>query len=595
MERIRNFSIIAHIDHGKSTLSDRLLEICGLKQIDSEDLVLDDMELERERGITIKSQNARMPYQAEDGNEYILNLIDTPGHMDFSYEVSRSLSACEGAILLVDASQGIEAQTIVNYNLAKDINLEIIGVINKIDLPSANVDRVVESMENILDIPAEDIIKISAKTGEGTKELLEYIVKKIPPPQGSKEKSLKSLIIDSSYNPYRGVIIKVRIYDGEIKAGDKILFLSNKNKYEVDEIGIYQLKLKKTNKLSAGDVGYIIAGIKQIQDIHIGDTIINAESPGSKPLSGFKKIKPMVFAGIYPVDGDEYENLKIAMGKLQLNDSSLSYIANNSHALGFGFRCGFLGMLHMEIVQERLEREFNINPIITSPNVRYRIKPQNKEEIEIDNPADFPEDEKIEYIKEPVVEAIIISPSEYIGNIMTLMTDCRAKYKHTDYINKQKVELEYEMPFAELVFNFINRLKSATRGYASFDYEFSGYQKSKLVKVDIMVHKKKVDALSIITHKDKAYFHGRALTKKLKEVIPRQMFEVAIQAGIGSKIIARETIPAIRKDVIAKCYGGDITRKRKLLENQKAGKKRMKRVGSVDIPQEAFLSILKIT
>ena len=595
MERIRNFSIIAHIDHGKSTLSDRMLEICGLKQTDSDDLVLDDMALERERGITIKSQNARMEYQAQDGQKYILNLIDTPGHMDFSYEVSRSLSACEGAILLVDASQGIEAQTIVNYNLAAENNLSIIGVINKIDLPTANIEMVKKAMEDILAIPEEDIINISAKTGQGVGELMESIIQKISSPAGDRNKPLKGLIIDSNYNPFRGVIIKVRIFDGELKGGDKILFLSNNNSYEVDEVGIYQLKLNKVDKLSAGDVGYIVAGIKRIQDIHVGDTITSTGSPITKSLPGFKRIKPMVFAGIYPVEGDGYENLKNALEKLQLNDSSLSFIPNNSHALGFGFRCGFLGMLHMEIVQERLEREFNINPVITSPNVRYRIILQNKEEVEIDNPADFPDNVKIDHIAEPMVKAIVISPSKYIGNIMTLMTECRAKYIRTDYINEQKVELAYEMPFAEMIFDFINRLKSATRGYASFDYEFMEYQKSQLVKIDIMVHKKKVDALSIITHKDKAYIHGRALTKKLKKVIPRQMFEVVIQAGIGSKIIARETIPAMKKDVTAKCYGGDITRKRKVLEKQKAGKKRMKRVGSVDIPQEAFLSILKIT
>ena len=595
MQNIRNFSIIAHIDHGKSTLSDRMLEICGLKKESSEDLVLDDMALERERGITIKSQTARMDYTAEDGQKYILNLIDTPGHMDFNYEVSRSLSACEGAILLVDASQGIEAQTIVNYNLAVENNLEIIGVINKIDLDSANIKQVETAMENVLTIPKEEIVKISAKTGEGVKELLEAIVKRVPHPKGDKDKPLKSLIIDSNYDTFRGIVIKVRIMDGELKTNENILFLSNKNVYEAAEIGIYRLKLVKVKKLSPGDVGYIIAGIKQIKDVHVGDTVTDAKSPVSKALTGFKKVKPMVFAGIYPVDADDFENLHKALDKLQLNDSSLSFMQNNSHALGFGFRCGFLGLLHMEIVQERLEREFNINPIITAPNVSYRIKIQDSKVIEVDNPDDFPEDQKLEYVEEPMVSAIVISPAEYIGNIMALMEECRATYEHTDYINEQKVELTYEMPFAEIIFDFINRLKSVTRGYASFDYEFKGFQKAELVKVDILVHKNKVDSLSIISHKDKAYFHGRAVVNKLKEVIPRQMFEVAIQAAIGSKIIARATIPAMRKDVTAKCYGGDVSRKRKLLENQKKGKKRMKKVGNVDIPQEAFLSILKVT
>ncbi|MBU1076295.1 MAG: translation elongation factor 4 [Spirochaetes bacterium] len=595
MEEIRNFSIIAHIDHGKSTLSDRLLEECGLKSKDNKnELVLDTMDLEKERGITIKSQSARMEYSSADGKTYILNLIDTPGHMDFNYEVSRSLSACEGAILLVDAAQGIQAQTLVNFHLAFDNNLPVIGVINKIDLPSANIKVVTEAMENTLLLEKEGIINVSAKTGEGVKELLEAVIKNIPPPKGDKEKPLKALIIDSYYDPYRGVIIKIRIFDGRLKAGDKILFFSNKNTYEVDEVGIYRLKHDKVDELSAGEVGYIIAGIKQIQDVHVGDTITLSAKPISEPLPGFKEVKPMVFAGIYPMDGDEYENLKKALEKLQLNDSSLSFMANNSPALGFGFRCGFLGLLHMEIVQERLEREFNINLVITAPNVKYRVRFQDKDAVEIDNPADFPENQKVEYIEEPMVKVIIITPKDYIGNIMTLMTDFRGKYIRTEYINPLKVELEYEVPFAEIIFDFLNTLKSVTRGYASFDYEFIGFQKAAMVKVDILVHKNKVDALSFIAHKDKAYIHGRAVTKKLKEVISRHMFEVSIQAAIGSKVIARESVKAVKKDVTAKCYGGDITRKRKLLEKQKAGKKRMKMIGNVEIPQEAFLSILKV-
>lgn len=594
MNNIRNFSIIAHIDHGKSTLSDRLLEVCGLKsKTGKEELVLDNMDLEKERGITIKSQSAHMEYKADDGEIYILNLIDTPGHMDFNYEVSRSIMACEGAILLVDASQGIEAQTIVNFNLAFDNDLPIIGVVNKIDLPSANAKKVAETMENTLLLDQNDIIKVSAKTGEGVNELLETIVHRVPPPKGDIDKPLKALIVDSYYDAYRGVIIKVRIYDGKIKTNDQILFCSNKNKYEVAEVGIYQLDHIKTDNLQAGDVGYIIAGIKQIQDVHVGDTITLANNPTDEPLPGFKTIKSMVFAGIYPVDGDEYENLKKALEKLQLNDSSLTFTANNSPALGFGFRCGFLGLLHMEIVQERLEREFNINLVITAPNVGYRICLQDRDVIEVENPADFPDD-KVEYIEEPLVKAILITPKDYIGNIMNLMTEFRGKYLRTEYINPQKVELEYEVPFSEIIFDFINRLKAVTRGYASFDYEFIGYQKSKMVKVDILVHKKKVDALSFIAHKDKAYFHGRNVAKKLKEVISRHMFEVAIQAAIGSTVIARESVSALKKDVTSKCYGGDITRKRKLLEKQKAGKKRMKKVGNVEIPQEAFLSILKV-
>lgn len=593
MKNIRNFSIIAHIDHGKSTLADRFLEITGIKPRDGKELVLDDMDLERERGITIKSQTARMYYKY-NGEEYILNLIDTPGHMDFNYEVSRSLAACEGAILLVDATQGIEAQTIVNYNIALENNLEIIGVINKIDLPSADIEKVKTEMENTLLLSGDEIIAISAKTGEGVNKLLETVINKIPAPCGNTDSPLKALIVDSYYNSFRGVILKVRIFDGEIKPGDKILLMSSAHTYEVDELGYYQLKHIKCEKLTAGDVGYIIAGIKKISDVNIGDTITLANNPAKEPLPGFRQVKPMVFAGIYPVEGDKYEELKNAIEKLKLNDAALSCAPDNSTALGMGFRCGFLGLLHLEIVQERLEREFDVSLVVTAPNVSYKIYLQNGKLLEITNPADFPSGEKILKIEEPYVKALIITPSEYIGNIMKLMQEYRGEYIKTEYIHPTRVELIYKIPFAEIIFDFIDRLKSATRGFASFDYEFIGFRSSDLVKVDILVHKKPVDALSIIVHREKAYYQARKIVEKLRKVIPRQLFEVVIQAAIGSKVIARERIPPLRKDVTAKCYGGDITRKRKLLEKQKEGKKRMKRIGNVDIPQEAFLSILKV-
>ncbi len=593
ISQIRNFSIIAHIDHGKSTLADRLLEITNIKSKDGEDLVLDNMELERERGITIKSQTARMYYQY-NGKDYILNLIDTPGHIDFNYEVSRSLAACEGAVLLIDATQGIEAQTIVNYNIALDDKLEIIAVINKIDLPSAEVDKVLEEIENVLLIPKEEVLKISAKTGEGVVSLIERIIEKVPSPKGRADAPFKSLIFDSYYDSFRGVVVKVRVYDGEVRAGDKIVLMSSGHTYEVSEVGYYQIEHKKADVLSAGDVGYIIANIKNISDINIGDTISNANNIASEVLHGFREIKPMVFAGIYPVEGNRYEELKKAIDKLKLNDAALTYVPDNSTALGLGFRCGFLGLLHLEIVQERLEREFNVDLVVTAPNVTYRIYLQNNKSFNITNPAEFPVGEKILKVEEPVVKSLIITPSEYIGNIMKLMKEYRGVYIKTEYIHSTRVELVYEIPFSEIIFNFFDKLKSVTRGFASFDYEMIGFRESKLVKVDIMVHKKVVDALSIITHKDKAYYQARQVVSRLREVIPRQLFEVAIQAAIGSKVIARETIPPLRKDVIAKCYGGDITRKRKLLEKQKAGKKRMKRIGNVDIPQEAFLSILKV-
>ena len=593
MKNIRNFSIIAHIDHGKSTLADRLLELTGVKPKDSIELILDDMDLERERGITIKSHTATMFYNY-NGITYTLNLIDTPGHMDFNYEVSRSLYACEGTILLVDASQGIEAQTIINFNHAIEKNLKIISAINKIDLPNVNIEKIKKDIENTFLIPEDEIFLISAKTGLGVEKLLSAIIEKIPPPVGDVSKPLSALIIDSYYDSFRGVVLKVRIFDGEVKVGDKILLMNSKRTYEVDEVGYYQLKHIKCDKLQAGAVGYIIAGIKQISDVQVGDTVTLYENPAPKPIPGFKEIKPMVFAGIYPVEGDKYDDLKKGIEKLKLNDAALVYSPDNSPSLGMGFRCGFLGLLHMEIVQERLEREFGLQLIVTAPNVKYKVHLDNQKVIEIDNPSEFPENVKILKIEEPYVKLLIVSPAEYIGNIMQLMTDYRAKYIRTDYISPQKVEFVYEVPFAEVIFDFLDKLKSVTKGYATFDYQFIGFRESDLVKVNILVHKKVVDALSIITHRDKAYYQAKKIVSKLKEVIPRQLFEVVIQAAIGSRVIASEKIPPVRKDVTAKCYGGDITRKRKLLEKQKEGKKRMKKIGNVDIPQEAFLSVLKV-
>ncbi|MBN1899267.1 MAG: elongation factor 4 [Spirochaetes bacterium] len=593
MKNIRNFSIIAHIDHGKSTLADRLLELTHIKAKGGHSLVLDDMDLEKERGITIKSHAVRMNYHYNDQN-YILNLIDTPGHMDFGYEVSRSLAACEGAILLVDAAQGVEAQTIVNYNIAFDNQLEIIGVINKIDLPSADVPKVKEEMEHTLLIPKEEIISVSAKSGLGVEALLNRIVEKIPSPKGDPLQPLRALIIDSYYDSFRGVILKVRIFDGDVKGSDRIIFMSSKQSYEVSEVGYYILGYKKCNVLSTGDVGYIVAGIKQISDVSIGDTITLSKRPAPSPLKGFRKVKPMVFAGIYPVEGNKYDDLKTAIEKLKLNDAALSSLPDNSQALGLGFRCGFLGLLHLEIVQERLEREFDVDLVITAPNVSYKLHVQGGQTQEITNPSDFPIGKKIDKIEEPFVQALIVTPSEYIGNIMKLMQEYRGEYQKTEYINPTRVELVYDIPLSEIIFDFLDRLKSVSRGFASFDYEMTGFRASHLVKVDILIHKKTVDALSIITHREKAYYQAKKIVEKLKKVIPRQLFEVAIQAAVGSKVIARESIPPLRKDVIAKCYGGDITRKRKLLEKQKEGKKRMKRIGNVDIPQEAFLSILKV-
>ncbi|MGA1862413.1 translation elongation factor 4 [Deferribacter thermophilus] len=592
---IRNFSIIAHIDHGKSTLADRLIEYTGaLDKRLMKDQVLDKMDIERERGITIKAQTVRLYYQADDGNRYQLNLIDTPGHVDFTYEVSRSLAACEGALLVVDASQGVEAQTIANVYLALEHDLELIPVLNKIDLPNADADRIKQEIEDVIGIDASEAILASAKEGIGTKEILESVVKKIPPPKGDKNSPLKAMIFDSWYDPYQGVITLVRVIDGKIKKGDRIIFMSSKKEYEVDKVGVFTPLPADVDELSAGEVGFIIAGIKELKDVNIGDTITNPDKPTKQPFPGFKKVKPVVFCGVYPVDTKDYEDLRDALEKLSLNDSSITFEPENSAALGFGFRCGFLGLLHMEIVQERLEREFDLNLITTAPTVVYRVKKRGGDVIEIDNPAALPPIGEIEEIEEPFIRATIIVPSEYLGGVLQLLQEKRGVQKNFNYISEQRVILEYEVPLAEVVIDFYDKLKSRTKGYASFDYEFSGYKASDLVKLDILINKEPVDALSVIVHRDSAYYKGRELVDKLKELIPRQMFDVAIQAAIGNKIIARSTVKAFRKNVTAKCYGGDITRKKKLLEKQKEGKKRMKQIGKVDVPQEAFLAVLKL-
>jgi len=595
MENIRNFSIIAHIDHGKSTIADRLLEYTGtISEREKREQVLDDMDLEREKGITIKSKAVRLYYHSQNGKEYILNLIDTPGHVDFSYEVSRSLAACEGAMLIVDASQGVQAQTIANINLALKSNLKIIPVINKIDLSTANPDRVMQELQNISEIKGEEIILASAKEGIGTSDILEAIVKKIPPPKGSSNLPLRALIFDSIYNPYKGTIVYVKVVDGVIQPGMIIQTMSNNIKYEVAEIGIFRPKMQPIKKLTAGEVGYIIAGFKNIKDTRVGDTIIDASNPARESLPGYKKVTPLVFCSIYPVDNKEYENLKIALEKLKLNDSSLFSEPETSEALGFGFRCGFLGLLHMEIIQERLEREYGINLIATTPSVMYQVTKKNGEKLKISNPVSLPPRNEIEKIEEPYVKVNIISPSRCIGGIMDLVQERRGTFKNMEYIDEKILRLDYHLPLNEIVLDFYDKLKSISSGYASLDYEIIGYHPSELAKVDILVNHQLVDALSFIVHKDKAYKRARKIVEKLKEIIPRQMYEVPLQATIESKIIARETIKALKKDVTAKCYGGDITRKRKLLEKQKAGKKRMKKIGKVEIPQEAFLGILKI-
>ncbi|MBI5646104.1 MAG: elongation factor 4 [Ignavibacteriae bacterium] len=597
MQYVRNFCIIAHIDHGKSTLADRLLEATGT--ITKRDLVvnqvLDDMDLEQERGITIKLHAIQMKYMHTDGNEYTLNLIDTPGHVDFAYEVSRSLNACEGAILVVDATQGVEAQTISNLYLAIEAGLEIIPVVNKVDLASAMVDTVSQGIVDLIGCSKDDIIPASAKSGIGIEEILSAVVDRVPPPKGDAEAPLQALIFDSVFDPYRGAIVYMRVVQGTIREGDRIRFMYNGKEFEAEEVGVLLMKKKRTGSLSAGDVGYLIAGVKDVADTNVGDTITHAKKPALEPLPGYKEVKPMVFSGIYPTVSEEYEELRDALAKLRLNDSSIMYEPETSAALGFGFRCGFLGLLHMEIVQERLEREFNQTIINTVPNVEYIVVlASTLERVVIDNPTLLPDGGKIDHVEEPFITAQIITPTEYLGNIMKLCMDRRGVYLNTTYIDPTRADVHYELPLSEIIFDFYDKLKSVSRGYASLDYEFKEYRESDLVKLDILLNGEPVDALSSIVHRTKSYDWGRRYCSKLKELIPRQMFEVVIQAAIGNKVIARDVVKPMRKNVTAKCYGGDITRKRKLLEKQKEGKRRMKQVGSVEIPQEAFLAVLSM-
>jgi GTP-binding protein LepA len=594
-KRIRNFSIIAHIDHGKSTLADRILEFTGaLTSREMQEQVLDKMDLERERGITIKLQAVRLAYTADDGIEYILNLIDTPGHVDFTYEVSRSLAACEGALLVVDAAQGIEAQTLANVYLALDNNLEIVPVINKIDLPSAEPERVKQEIEDVIGLDASDAVLASAKAGIGIKEILEQVVTKMPSPEGDPDQPLKALIFDSHYDPYKGVIVYVRVMDGSIKAGNKIKFMATGAEFEVIEVGAFMPNMAIVKELAVGDVGFVVAGIKNVKDTRVGDTITDAKKPATERLPGYRQINPMVFCGLYPIETQDYNDLRDALEKLELNDASLKYEPESSTALGFGYRCGFLGLLHMEIIQERIEREFNIPLITTAPSVVYKITLTNGDTMEIDNPSNYPEAGKLDFVEEPYVKAAIIVPNDYVGAIMELCQNKRGDFVNMEYLDLNRVTLTYQLPLSEIVYDFFDQLKSSTKGYASFDYEISGYRRSNLVKMDIMLNNEQVDALSVIVHRDRAYQRGKVICEKLKELIPRQMFEVPIQASIGNKIISRETVKAMRKNVLAKCYGGDISRKRKLLEKQKEGKKRMKQVGSVEVPQEAFMAVLKI-
>jgi len=592
---IRNFCIIAHIDHGKSTLADRILEYTGtLTSREMQDQILDSMDLERERGITIKLQAVRLQYKADNGETYTLHLIDTPGHVDFTYEVSRSLAACEGALLIVDAAQGIEAQTLANVYLALDNNLEILPVINKIDLPSAEPERVKQEVEDVIGLDASEAVLASAKNGIGIKEILEQVVHKIPAPQGDINAPLKALIFDSHYDAYKGVVCYVRVIDGSIRAGTPIKFMATGATFDVVEVGTFKPRATVVDELGPGDVGFVTASIKNVKDTRVGDTITNAKAPTAEPLPGYKRINPMVFCGLYPIDSSDYNDLRDALEKLELNDASLRFEPETSQALGFGFRCGFLGMLHMDVIQERIEREFNIPLITTAPSVIYKVTLTNGEQLDISNPSEYPDTAKLDFVEEPYVKASIIVPKDYVGAIMELCQGKRGEFIDMQYLDTNRVTLKYELPLAEIVYDFFDQLKSSTKGYASFDYELSGYRQSNLVKMDILLNGEQVDALSFIVHRDRAYQRGRIICEKLKDLIPRQMFEVPIQAAVGQKIISRETIKAMRKNVLAKCYGGDISRKRKLLEKQKEGKKRMKQVGNVEVPQEAFMAVLKI-
>jgi len=594
-KKIRNFCIIAHIDHGKSTIADRFIEYTGtLQKREMEAQVLDSMDLERERGITIKAQSVRILYKAQDGEEYILNLIDTPGHVDFSYEVSRSLAACEGALLVVDAAQGVEAQTLANVYLALEHDLEIIPVINKIDLPSADPDRVKQEIEDIIGLDASDAVLCSAKSGIGIPDILEAIVNKVPAPPDKSDEPTRALIFDSRFDAYKGAIAYVRVKEGSIKAKDTIRMMHDKKDFDVTELGIFTPNLVPVQELQCGSVGCIAASIKNVKDCHVGDTVTLANNPATEPLPGYRKAVSMVYCGLYPTESKDYENLRDALEKLQLNDAALEYEAETSLALGFGFRCGFLGLLHMDVIQERLEREYNLTLITTAPSVNYKVYKTNGEMLEVDNPAKLPPPTEIDYIEEPYVKATTIVPKDFVGTIMELSQDKRGEYQSMEYLDETRVSVVYHLPLSEIIYDYFDKLKSATKGYASLDYELIGYKQSPMVKMDILLNGDPVDALSIIVHKDRAAARGRALAEKLKELIPRQMFEIPIQAAVGTKIVARETVKAWRKDVLAKCYGGDISRKRKLLEKQKAGKKRMKSVGSVEIPQEAFMAILKV-